>query len=64
MATNKAYGVGIGLMAIEVEVPDVPLVSDETIMLIIGYLKRIDLRLPILIIKTMVSVGFIIVDLT
>ena len=60
MATNKAYGVGIGLMAIEVEVPDVPLVSDETIMLIIGYLKRIDLRLPILTIKTMVSVGFII----
>ena len=64
MATNKAYGVGIGLMAIEVEVPDVPLVSDETIMLIIGYLKRIDLRLPILTIKTMVSVGYIIVDLT
>lgn len=40
MATNKAYGLGVGLMATEVEVPDVLLVSNEIFNVYYRLLKK------------------------
>lgn len=63
MVTNKTYGVGVGLMATEVEVPDVLLVSNEIFNVYYRLLKRIYLKLPILIIKKIIINGLIIVGL-
>ena len=63
MVTNKAYGVGVGLLATEVEVPDVLLVSNEIFNVYYRLLKKIDLNLPILTIKKMIFIRLIIVDL-
>ena len=63
MVTNKTYGVGVVLMANEVKVPDVLLVSNEIFNAYYRLLKRIYLKLPILIFKKMILDGLIIVDL-
>ena len=63
MVTIKAYGVGVGLMVTEVEVPDVLLVSNEIFNVYYRLLEKIYLKLPILIIKKMILNGLIVVDL-